>query len=189
VFHVLRFPHQGKIIIVDQLDYITPDLHNVAVNDVPFLGQSSLESVGVGLLKDSSLMGVFPLPSPIIPQVSTLNMISTQVRQSLESSDPLVVPGLDEHSSLSLSSSLKNETDPPPFKSSLTLDHVLEPSFPPPSENVPISNQTLNEERRKVTEEMMLGGKVSSLWHHAGVNPLASIMQVWGKNTSRETHC
>jgi hypothetical protein len=69
-------------------------------------------------------------------------MISTQVRQSLESSDPLVVPGLDEHSSLSLSSSLKNETDPPPFQSSLTLDHILEPSFPPPSENVPISNQT-----------------------------------------------
>jgi hypothetical protein len=60
MFHILRFPHQGKIIIVDQLDYITPDLHNVAVNNVPFLGQSSLESVGVGLLKDSSLMGVFP---------------------------------------------------------------------------------------------------------------------------------
>jgi hypothetical protein len=95
VFRILRFPHQGKIIIVDQLEYTTPDLHNVATNNVPFLGHNGFESVGVGLLKDSSLMGVFPFPSPPTAQVSTLNMISTQVRQSLELSDPLVVPGLD----------------------------------------------------------------------------------------------
>jgi hypothetical protein len=59
MFRVLQFPHQGKIIIVDQLDYINPDLHNVATNDIHFLGQSSLESVGLGLLKDSSLVGFF----------------------------------------------------------------------------------------------------------------------------------
>jgi hypothetical protein len=141
VFRILRFPHQGNIIIVDQLEYTTPDLNNVTTNNVPFLGQNNFESVGVGLLKDSSLMGVFPFPTPPTMQVSTLNMISTQVRQSFDSSHPLVVPGLDEHSSLSLSSSLKNETDPPPLQSILTLDRVLEPSFPLPSENVSISNQ------------------------------------------------
>ena len=32
MFHILRFPHQGKIIIIDQLDYTTPNLHNVAMN-------------------------------------------------------------------------------------------------------------------------------------------------------------
>jgi hypothetical protein len=63
VFHVLQFSHQGKIITVDQLDYINMDLHNVATNDVPFLGQYSLESVGACLLKDSSLMDVFYLPA------------------------------------------------------------------------------------------------------------------------------
>jgi hypothetical protein len=66
VFCVLRFPHQGKIITVDQLDYLTPYLHNVVTNDVYFLICSSLESVWVGLLKDSLLMGVFPLPTPSI---------------------------------------------------------------------------------------------------------------------------
>jgi hypothetical protein len=76
-------------------------------------------------------------------------MISTQVRQSLDSSHSLVVPGLDEHSSLSLSSSLKNETDPPPLQSILTLDQVLEPSFPPPSENVSISNQKPKRGKKK----------------------------------------
>jgi hypothetical protein len=46
VFRILRFPHHGKIIIVDQMDYITLDIHNATMNDVPFLGQYSLESVG-----------------------------------------------------------------------------------------------------------------------------------------------
>jgi hypothetical protein len=85
---------------------------------------------------------VILFPSPTTPRVTTLNMILTQVRQSLELSDPLGVPGLvehssfpmpsslkneidtNEHSSLSLSRLLKNETDPPPLKSSLILDHV-----------------------------------------------------------------
>jgi hypothetical protein len=63
-------------------------------------------------------MGVFPLPFRPTTQISTLNMISTQARQSFNSSLSLVVPGLDEHSSLSMSSSLKSETRPP----SVTID-------------------------------------------------------------------
>jgi hypothetical protein len=64
MFRILRFPHQGNIIIVDHIDYTTPYFHNVAGNYVHFLVQNSFESVGVGILKDSSLMGVFPLSSP-----------------------------------------------------------------------------------------------------------------------------
>jgi hypothetical protein len=86
-------------------------------------------------------MDVFPFPSPATMKFSTLNMILTQIRQSFDSSHPLVVPSLDDHRSFSLSRSLKNEIDPPPLQSILTLDQVLEPSFPPPSENVSISNQ------------------------------------------------
>jgi hypothetical protein len=51
------------------------------------------ESVGVGLLKDSSLMGTFPTPLPPTSQhISMINMISTMAYQSYESSDPWVVP-------------------------------------------------------------------------------------------------
>ena len=63
---------------IDQLDYCTPDLNNFVANNIPLLGQSNLkyESVGVGLLKDSSLMGIFPLPPPDPPhEVAMLNMI------------------------------------------------------------------------------------------------------------------
>ena len=51
------------------------------------------ESIGVGLLKDSSLMGTFPTPLPLTTHhIATINMISTMAYQSLESSDPWIVP-------------------------------------------------------------------------------------------------
>jgi hypothetical protein len=95
VFRCVQFPHQGKIVTIDQLDYCTPYSRNKTTNNIPFFWDSNItyESVGVGLLKDSSLMGTFPTPIPQIPQhISTINMISTMVHQSLESFDPLIVP-------------------------------------------------------------------------------------------------
>jgi len=59
VFRILQFLHQRNIIIVDQLEYITPYLNNVTTNNVPFLGQNNFESVGVGLLKDFLSHGGF----------------------------------------------------------------------------------------------------------------------------------
>jgi hypothetical protein len=65
------------------------------------------ESVGVNLLKDSSLMGTFPAPVPQTSQhIAMINMISTMVYQSLESSDPLIVPSPLEFDTLGDSMSL-----------------------------------------------------------------------------------
>jgi hypothetical protein len=52
-FHVVRFPHQGKIVTIDQLDYCTPDLCANPSTYVPFASESSrgYESVGVGMFK------------------------------------------------------------------------------------------------------------------------------------------
>ena len=51
------------------------------------------ESVGVGLLKYSSLMGTFPTPLPLTTHhIAIVNMISTAAYQSLESSDHWIVP-------------------------------------------------------------------------------------------------
>jgi len=68
-------------------------------------------------------------------------MILNQARKSFYSSLSLVVLSLNEHSTFSLTRSLKNEIDPPPLQSIFTLDQVLEPCFPLPSENVSLSNQ------------------------------------------------
>jgi hypothetical protein len=95
VFLCIQFPHQGKIVTIDQLDFYTPDAHAPSTNNIPFLGDHKItyESIGVGLLKDSSLMGTFPTPlPPTTHHVATINMILTMVYQSLESSNPWIVP-------------------------------------------------------------------------------------------------
>jgi hypothetical protein len=95
VFRCVQFPHQGKIVTVDQLDICTPDARIPATSNIPFLGDHlvTYESIGVGLLKDSSLMGTFPTPlPPTTHHIVVVNMISTMPYQSLESSDPWIVP-------------------------------------------------------------------------------------------------
>jgi hypothetical protein len=95
VFQCVQFPHQGKIVTIDQLYYCTPDARTPPTNNIPFLGDHKItyESVGVGLLKYSSLMGTFPAPlPPTTHHIAKINMISTMAYQSLQSSDPWIVP-------------------------------------------------------------------------------------------------
>jgi hypothetical protein len=98
LFHVLRFPHQGKVITVDQLAFFNSDSHT---SNVPFISKTppGYENVRVGLLKDSTLMGTFPIPPPDIspPFVASINMISTTVHETPESYDPWVVPNPGDH--------------------------------------------------------------------------------------------
>ena len=80
------------------------DAHVPTTNNIPLLGDQKImyESVGVGLLKDSSLMGTFPTPlPPTAPHIAAVNMILNLPYQSLESSDPWVVPSPLEFDGLS----------------------------------------------------------------------------------------
>jgi hypothetical protein len=77
------------------LDFCTTDARAPTTNNIPFLGDHKItyESIGVGLLKDSILMGTFPTTLPLTTHhISTVNLILTTVYQSLESSDPWIVP-------------------------------------------------------------------------------------------------
>jgi hypothetical protein len=93
LFRLLRFPHQGKIVTVDQLAFFNSNSHT---RNVPFISKTTpgYENVNVGLLKDSNLMGTFPIPPPDIPPpfVASINMISTSVRETPTSYDPWIVP-------------------------------------------------------------------------------------------------
>jgi hypothetical protein len=93
LFCVLYFPHQGKIVTVDQLVFFYSDSCVGSVHFVENILSSSYENVGVVLLKDSSLLGNFLLPPPnISPFVAKINMISTGIGKSLGSYDPWVIP-------------------------------------------------------------------------------------------------
>jgi hypothetical protein len=63
LFRVVRFPHQGKVVTVDQLAFFNTDTRT---GNVSFIAKTpqGYENVGVGLLKYSSLMGTFPIPPP-----------------------------------------------------------------------------------------------------------------------------
>jgi hypothetical protein len=93
LFRVLHFPHQGKVVTVDQLALFSSDSRT---SNVPFISKTLLgyENVGVGLLKDCTLMGTFLIPPPNVPLpcVTLINMISTSVRETPASYDPWIVP-------------------------------------------------------------------------------------------------
>jgi hypothetical protein len=89
LFHVVCFPHQGKVVTIDQLAFFNSDTRT---GNVPFIAKTppGYENVGVGLLKDSSLMGNFPIPPPDVPHslVASINMISTMPHELPASHDP-----------------------------------------------------------------------------------------------------
>jgi hypothetical protein len=99
LFHVVHFPHQGKIVTVDQLAFFNSDTRT---GNVSFIAKTppGYENVGVGLLKDSSLMGTFPIPPPpdiLRPSVASINMISAIPHELPVSFDPWIVPDPGDH--------------------------------------------------------------------------------------------
>ena len=72
-------------------------------NNVPMLGKSPppYQSIGVGLLKYSSLMGVFPSNvSPPNPETTTVNMISSTTEGMSKEKEIAEIPSLHLHEAL-----------------------------------------------------------------------------------------
>jgi hypothetical protein len=102
---------------------------------------SGYENIGVGLLKDSSLMGTFPIPQPNVPHpyVTSINMISTSIHRTPASHNPWMVPNLGDHlrygDEMPLSSvksayqDIQSATPPTPSLGDLSPDpfHVIFP--------------------------------------------------------------
>lgn len=88
LFHVLRFPHEGKIVTVDQISFFASSSSS---SNVPYVGNTNIpyESMGTGIFKDSSLMGTFTLPPP---HVHSVKMIS----------DPWIIPSEDQIESFNI---------------------------------------------------------------------------------------
>jgi hypothetical protein len=98
LFHVVRFPHQGNLVTIDQLAFFNSD---TCTGNVLLIAKTppGYENVGVGLLKDSSLMGTFPIPPSDVPcsSVASINMISTLIHKISTSHDPWIVPDPGDH--------------------------------------------------------------------------------------------
>ena len=78
IFQIVQFPFQGNIVTIDQLDFITLSAITNDANSVPLLNTPHYKDIGVGLIKDSLLMGVFPLSNPPpASQTASIIMISS----------------------------------------------------------------------------------------------------------------
>ena len=90
-FQMIAFPLKGGIALVDQLAFFANSPQ--ATGSIPLIhgNSQSLQNVGVGLLKDPSLMGTFTLPSPShfaeLAIVETCNMISSTSSEFKKSFD------------------------------------------------------------------------------------------------------
>jgi hypothetical protein len=87
------------VVTINQLSFFNADTH---VGNVPFIAKTppGYENVRVGLLKDSSLMGTFPIPPPPDlprPFIASINMISTIPHELPVSVDPWVVSNPGDH--------------------------------------------------------------------------------------------
>ena len=181
---------------IDQLDYCTPHIRNRGANNVPFVEYSKLsyESVGIGLLKDFSLMGTFPLSSPNPPQqVATINNISTLSQWSPSSDDPGLMPSPSK-----ISSSLHVSQDPIPPPSSLSDEHLTTHTNKlqrnkrkggrhkkwKTTKKSPTSGHHTGHPPLSSTDHV--GGKVPTYGHHVGINWLMVIMlgHKWYTNIS-----
>lgn len=76
IFRLLSFPHQGKIITINLLDFCMPNLRPRDICSVPLISDSILtaQSIGMTMFKDPCLMRVFPLYAPDIPKIAPVNM-------------------------------------------------------------------------------------------------------------------
>ena len=80
------FLHQGNIVKVDQLSYYSSDLDST--DSIQHVGKTTIpyEDVGVGLIKDSALMGTFSILSH---NTTNINMITSS---TIPFADPWIVP-------------------------------------------------------------------------------------------------
>lgn len=75
VFCIILFPLDRRM--VDPLPFCTRDYSPLPSGTIPLVGgmPNSYVSIGTVILKGSSLMGLFPLPPPKVPQI--VSMVST----------------------------------------------------------------------------------------------------------------
>lgn len=69
MFCVLQFPHEGKIVTINKIEYCVPStMYTIMSTTVPFVGDNTppYECVSLRIYKIPSLTGVFPIPHTMV---------------------------------------------------------------------------------------------------------------------------
>jgi hypothetical protein len=98
IFRTLCFPHEGKIMTIDQLSFVYVSLNASVGPSIPMIenSQSTTEDIGVGMY--SSLMGTFDFVAPIHHIYAMSSRYSSSVRSvpffTSYFNDPWTLPSL-----------------------------------------------------------------------------------------------
>ena len=108
VYRVIKFPHKGKVVTIDQLSYFQRESTQVEL-DIPLMDNSNKESPNVGVGLYPTLMGAFNLPPPKVCMISrvenTLSGRQTPFKTSYLS-DPWNLPSPDNKNSTGMAETL-----------------------------------------------------------------------------------
>ena len=102
VFRVVCFPHNGKIVMIDQMSFKNPPVSASSEASVLKVehSQPATGSVGVGMYP--SLMGTFSCPAPVLMIGASFNGASTSTRsvhfRTNHMGDPWILPSLSPSS-------------------------------------------------------------------------------------------
>ena len=97
---MIAFPHKGIITVINQLSFFASTSQVTGSILFIHIPQIELQNIGVGLLKDSTLMGTFALQPPAksaeITSIETCYMISSTLYGLRESTGDSKISTFDE---------------------------------------------------------------------------------------------
>ena len=149
VFHKMSFPHNEKIVAIDQLTYHEPKSQTSPETPISSVANKqtadSLTSVSPGVYKDFSLLGTFPnLPPPPVTDPISSNVCMMQSSQAAHKRPASA------------------SQQPPPHPPQPSPSHSSQPAGPPPSSPPPTAG---------IPEPLYPPGSVPPGLNHLGTVP------------------
>ena len=99
-FRMITFPYKGVVTVINKLFFFASASQITRSISFIHITQLELQNIGVGLLKDSTLMGTFALPPPAtsakIVSIETCYMISSTLSGLRKSMGDSHISTLDE---------------------------------------------------------------------------------------------
>jgi hypothetical protein len=131
VFRTIMFPHNGKIVTLDQLSYYEPNPSANVDNILPLIQTNQdvypLVEMGPGIFKDPSLLGTYHGAPPLLPpnQVCIVTSNQTHMEDTRPPQEAPVIPDVS-----AVAASLPQE--PPANPSTPTVHESTPPQGPNP---------------------------------------------------------
>jgi hypothetical protein len=144
VFRTIMFPHNGKIVTIDQVSHYEPNPSANLDNILPLIHTNKdaypLVDMGLGIFKDPSLLGTYHGAPPLLPpnQVCIISSNGTHTEDTLPPQEAPVIPDVSIVTELLQLEPPAHSSDPTVHESTSPQGHspILE-KIPQPLNQIP----------------------------------------------------